>query len=203
MHVIDGLLHHESELSIEEHYTDTAGYNDQVFGLSHLLGFRFAPPEALVEWATGGVRYPPEPGVRRVLLIPHTVYRPWTIQADAEQTKILYYPVSDESLYGDSDPYRPPHMLVQMLKALADEHRLRIVKLLAEQECSLQELTDKLSLAKSTVHHHLSMLRSAQLVGTSGDKYALKPAALDRLPLLWQQYAAVTDIGFDSETGHA
>jgi len=43
VHVIDGLLHHESDLSIEEHYTDTAGYTDQVFGLSHLLGFRFAP----------------------------------------------------------------------------------------------------------------------------------------------------------------
>lgn len=43
VHVIDGLLHHESDLMIEEHYTDTAGYTDQVFGLTHLLGFRFAP----------------------------------------------------------------------------------------------------------------------------------------------------------------
>ncbi|MFB6732452.1 Tn3 family transposase, partial [Bacillus mobilis] len=43
VHVIDGLLHHESDLVIEEHYTDTAGYTDQVFGLAHLLGFRFAP----------------------------------------------------------------------------------------------------------------------------------------------------------------
>lgn len=43
VHVIDGLLHHESDLVIEEHYTDTAGYTDQVFGLSHILGFRFAP----------------------------------------------------------------------------------------------------------------------------------------------------------------
>ena len=43
VHVIDGLLHHESELNIEEHYTDTAGYTDQVFGLSHILGLRFAP----------------------------------------------------------------------------------------------------------------------------------------------------------------
>ena len=43
IHVIDGLLHHETDLNIEEHYTDTAGYTDQVFGLSHLLGFRFAP----------------------------------------------------------------------------------------------------------------------------------------------------------------
>ncbi|GGA43336.1 hypothetical protein GCM10011384_36390 [Psychrobacillus lasiicapitis] len=43
VHVIDGLLHHETDLNIEEHFTDTAGYADSVFGLSHLLGFRFAP----------------------------------------------------------------------------------------------------------------------------------------------------------------
>lgn len=43
VHVIDGLLHHETDLQIEKHYTDTAGYTDQVFGLTNLLGFRFAP----------------------------------------------------------------------------------------------------------------------------------------------------------------
>jgi TnpA family transposase len=42
-HVLDGLLNHESDLRIEEHYTDTAGYTDHVFALMHLLGFRFAP----------------------------------------------------------------------------------------------------------------------------------------------------------------
>jgi TnpA family transposase len=42
-HVLDGLLYHESDLRIEEHYTDTAGFTDHVFGLCHLLGFRFAP----------------------------------------------------------------------------------------------------------------------------------------------------------------
>ena len=42
-HVLDGLLHHESDLRIEEHYTDTAGFTDHVFALMHLLGFRFAP----------------------------------------------------------------------------------------------------------------------------------------------------------------
>lgn len=30
-------------MHIEEHYTDTAGYTDQIFGLTNLLGFRFAP----------------------------------------------------------------------------------------------------------------------------------------------------------------
>jgi hypothetical protein len=42
-YVLDGLLYHESDLRIEEHYTDTAGFSDHVFALMHLLGFRFAP----------------------------------------------------------------------------------------------------------------------------------------------------------------
>lgn len=36
------MLYHETDLCIDEHYSDTAGYTDQVFGLSHLLGFKFA-----------------------------------------------------------------------------------------------------------------------------------------------------------------
>lgn len=42
-HVLDGLLYHESDLEITEHYTDTAGFTEHVFALMHLLGFAFAP----------------------------------------------------------------------------------------------------------------------------------------------------------------
>lgn len=42
-HVLDGLLYHETDLEIEEHYTDTAGFTDHIFALCHLLGFKFAP----------------------------------------------------------------------------------------------------------------------------------------------------------------
>ncbi|MDL1865613.1 Tn3 family transposase [Betaproteobacteria bacterium PRO5] len=42
-YVLDGLLYHESDLHIEEHYTDTAGFTDHVFALMRLLGFHFAP----------------------------------------------------------------------------------------------------------------------------------------------------------------
>jgi TnpA family transposase len=42
-YVLDGLLYHEADLRLEEHYTDTAGFTDHVFALCHLLGFRFAP----------------------------------------------------------------------------------------------------------------------------------------------------------------
>lgn len=42
-YVLDGLLHHEPDQKILEHYTDTAGFTDHVFALTTLLGFRFAP----------------------------------------------------------------------------------------------------------------------------------------------------------------
>ena len=41
-HVLDDLLSHRSGLQIREHYTDTGGATDHVFGLCPFLGFRFA-----------------------------------------------------------------------------------------------------------------------------------------------------------------
>eukprot|EP01037_Dinobryon_pediforme_P011757 gene11757-11848_t len=42
-YVLDGIYDHETKLDIEEHYTDTGGSSDHVFGLFALLGKRFAP----------------------------------------------------------------------------------------------------------------------------------------------------------------
>lgn len=42
-HVLDGLLYHDTSLDIYDHSTDTAGYTEQMFALTHLLGFNFKP----------------------------------------------------------------------------------------------------------------------------------------------------------------
>nr|WP_172687275.1 Tn3 family transposase [Ancylobacter novellus] len=42
-YVLDGLMQHGTSLKITEHYTDTGGASDHIFGLSHMLGFRFVP----------------------------------------------------------------------------------------------------------------------------------------------------------------
>lgn len=133
--------------------------------------------EAFLEWALGKPCVP-EPGVRRILLMPHIAYRPWTIQADLSGTKVFYYPVSDESLHEAVDPYRPPASLVLHYRALGDENRLRLIKLLHERDRTLQELTEALDLAKSTTHHHLALLRSAGLVRLDGTSYTLKTELL-------------------------
>lgn len=135
-------------------------------------------PEELVEWATGGVNYLSEPSVHRVLLIPQYVYRPWNIEADLEGIKVFYYPVANESLSPD-DKYMPSNFLIQKHKALGDEVRLRIVKLLSENDRSLQNLTEHINMGKTTIHHHLKILRAAKIVEMNGMKYSLKANALE------------------------
>ncbi|GGH77265.1 hypothetical protein JOD43_001323 [Pullulanibacillus pueri] len=137
-------------------------------------------PEAFVEWATGGVTYLPEPSVQNVLLIPQYIYRPWTLEADIAGTKVFYYPVTNESINPD-DKYAPNYFLVQKHKALGDEVRLRMVKLLSEKARSLQDITSILGLGKSTVHHHLKILRSARLVDVENATYFLKMHAVAAL----------------------
>ncbi|MEI2663021.1 ArsR/SmtB family transcription factor [Rossellomorea sp. LJF3] len=137
-------------------------------------------PEALVEWATGGINYLPEPAVHTVLLIPQSIYRPWNVEGDVEGVKVFYYPVANESIYPE-DKNMPSYFLVQKHKALGDEARLRMVKFLKDSERTLQEITNELDMGKSTVHHHLKILRSARLVEIRDGKYRLKENAVQSL----------------------
>jgi DNA-binding transcriptional ArsR family regulator len=118
------------------------------------------PPEELVDSMTRGIRYLPEPGIRRILLVPHVVSRPWSIFTESGDTKIVCFGVDESHITGDA----PPDPLVAAYKALGDETRLRILRRLAEGPATLHELTDILGLAKSTVHGHLLVLRTGGLV---------------------------------------
>ncbi|KZZ86166.1 ArsR/SmtB family transcription factor [Bacillus sp. SJS] len=137
-------------------------------------------PEPFVEWATEGRIYPPEPSIHHVLLIPHTIYRPWNIEADFEDTKVFFYPASNESIY-PNDPFIPPASLVQKHKALGDEIRLKIIKMLSVKGRTLQEVTDELGMGKTTIHHHLKTLKGARLVEVKESKYFLRQVSLQAL----------------------
>ena len=76
-------------------------------------------------------------------------------------------------------------MLVRLLKALADETRLRLLGLLAARERSVEELTALLALKAPTVSHHLAMLKELHLVDMRAEGnthlYALNTATLRML----------------------
>ncbi len=59
--------------------------------------------------------------------------------------------------------------MVLLLKALADESRLRILGLLASGERSVEELAELLDLRSPTVSHHLGKLREAGLVSARAE----------------------------------
>jgi DNA-binding transcriptional ArsR family regulator len=53
-----------------------------------------------------------------------------------------------------------------LLKAMANDNRLRILCLLEEQELSVTELNQRLSLSQSALSQHLAILRRERLVRT-------------------------------------
>src|SRR5512135_2709262 len=60
---------------------------------------------------------------------------------------------------------RDEDRLVQMLKALGNPIRFRIMQTLSEREtCITQEIVDSTPLAQSTVSQHLKVLREAGLI---------------------------------------
>lgn len=61
----------------------------------------------------------------------------------------------------------PPEQLQTLLaffKTLADESRLRIIGLLANRECSVEEIAAILEVKEPTVSHHLNRLKELNLV---------------------------------------
>ncbi|MGB7999725.1 MAG: metalloregulator ArsR/SmtB family transcription factor [Anaerobacillus sp.] len=52
----------------------------------------------------------------------------------------------------------------QTFKALGDPTRIRILNLLADRECAVSEIADKLHLSQSTVSHQLRFLKNLRLV---------------------------------------
>jgi len=117
----------------------------------------------LIEKTTGGVRWVSDPGVRRVILVPSYFSRPYNFTLIAEDWRLFAYPIADTAVDG-GDPDAPPQRLVRLNRALGDESRLRILRMLRERDLYLTEIAQALELSKPTAKHHLAQLRAAGLI---------------------------------------
>lgn len=134
----------------------------------------------LVE-ATNGYELGADVPVDRVVLTPSYWFRPWLLFGRHGRTELITSPVADEHLVLPSQA--PPPALVKLCKALGDEGRLRLLRRMTSGPIQLADATEELDVAKTTAHHHLSILRQSGLVVLRGEgrdtTYALRtdPAA--------------------------
>ena len=153
---------------------------------------RELPMDRFVTTATNGVEFAPRPGVDRVVMVPSFVNRPLVTYYEFGETLIIIYPVADESVSAETDA--PPLRLVRLSKALGDEKRLRILRVLADGEKTLMELAETFGVAKTTMHHHMIVLRSAGLisVGVGSKRYRLRTETVPDVGALLSGYLGAT-----------
>lgn len=144
-----------------EYEKEFSGYLETDFKAKKSMGRRLSA-ERLVEIATNGISISDKRLATPVILMPTMVARPWVVLAESPDLFIMAYPVSDRTLA--SDPEAPPLWLVKLHKALGDERRLKILRKLAQGDASLVELSTEVDIAKSTLHHHMMLLRAAGLI---------------------------------------
>jgi DNA-binding transcriptional ArsR family regulator len=113
----------------------------------------------LVERATGGFVIGPDAPYAGIVLAPTYHFRPYNLITAYRGVRVFIYPI--ETSPGSDTP---PAEVVRYYKALADETRLRLLRLLAGREMYLQELARALGVSHVTVLHHIALLRAAHLV---------------------------------------
>ncbi len=95
--------------------------------------------------------------------------------------------------------------LTKLFKALSDQNRLRIIKMLEIKPLCVCEITEALQLATSTVSKHLSILRDAGYISDQKDakwvNYTLNPnsKASVLLPIISDWLATADPVKSDAE----
>jgi DNA-binding transcriptional ArsR family regulator len=132
--------------------------------------------------------YTPTGDVSAVTLIPSFVIRPFVYYIEHGDQMLFLYPVADR--FVGTIGAGPPDRLVRLAAALGDRGRLEILAALKERDMSLKELAERLGLPRSTLRHHVGVLRSAGLLrpmqsGTGFSSYQLREeAAIDLTELV-------------------
>lgn len=140
------------------------------------------PTSQLLGLATSGVIFADEDSDETILLVPQYHYRPWNLFAEYRGQRTVEYPC--DAL--PPAPGEPPPGLVRTVRALSDPNRLRMLRFLCQAPRTFTDLVQYSGLSKSTVHHHLVILRAAGLIlvpdlTRKGEKYVPRTGNIDSL----------------------
>ncbi|MNW57343.1 HTH-type transcriptional regulator CmtR [compost metagenome] len=142
----------------------------------------------LYEQATGGMRLYPNDVLKRIVLVPQYHSRPLVSSNIYDEIMFTHYPCDLIA----PDQGHPAPALLRLTRALSDETRLRILRLLSQKQMTFTEIVREIGLSKSTIHYHLIALRAAGLIivhyyfssmESKNVEYSLRLEALNDLPL--------------------
>lgn len=141
---------------------------------------RTAPEHVMIETASGPVEINLA-DLREIVLFPSLFVSPQNVFELEKDRLVLSYSVPP-GVYLRQDRLVPPEQLSRLLKTLADETRLKIMKLMMlERQCT-QGLAVELKLAEPTISRHLKLLREADLISSSKEgNYIYYSLRLERI----------------------
>jgi len=120
-------------------------------------------PKEIIEVATNGVVFETGDKLHEVVLAPMWHYRPLNNTCKFKDRSLLMYAV--DSMENEEDVTRVA--LKRMITALSHDTRLNILRFIAHQPATFTELMEHVQLSKSTLKHHLVILRSAGYLRTT------------------------------------
>ncbi|GAA0137225.1 hypothetical protein YSY43_40660 [Paenibacillus sp. YSY-4.3] len=146
-------------------------------------------PEALVEYASGGIVLELGLPIERVALVPSVHFRPINTYCFYNGVLLIQYPIDIPEL----DEDEPPTVLLRLTRALANPERLRLLRYVANEPKSLQEMVNNLQESKDKLMHHLMRLRVAgllrvHLVDTDTEKFSIRPDGAAELQMFLESY---------------
>jgi DNA-binding transcriptional ArsR family regulator len=118
------------------------------------------PLEQIVDRAVPGVTFVPEAGQTSVVLNPSLAVRPLWAVTDHRTANVFAFPAPIDT----GETVEPPSRLVALGKAIGDETRLRILRELTTQPATPPDLADRMGIPRTSLLHHLRILREADLI---------------------------------------
>lgn len=138
--------------------------------------------QEVYEQATQGMRIYSDSQLKKVILIPQYHARPFVTSTMLDE--VIFTNYSCDIIPAEAG--RPDPKLLRLTRALSDETRLIILRILAGKQLSFSEIVRQVKLSKSTIHYHLIFLRAAGLIIVhykhKNTEYSLRLEALNDFP---------------------
>ncbi|GGH22364.1 ArsR family transcriptional regulator [Paenibacillus segetis] len=145
--------------------------------------------DALLEYATGGLVLEPRPELDKVIIIPSVHFRPINTYCFYPNVLLIQYPIDLPEVNEDE----PPTCLIRLTRALANQERLRLLRYIADDPKSLQQMMVDLNQSKDKLMHDLMRLRVAgllriHLMDQDTEKFSIRPDGISELNIFLESY---------------